>query len=388
MSYDLQVWSTDPINPALALPDMAEWQSQENLLVCPQRGWQIVIGPYHRVEFEDVPEGVNAALSGVQHMTELNLEPIGAPRTAHALLRRIAKALAKSAHGVVVDVQSNTIVTPTGVQRFMASSSSDVLDVLELSWFSADNSVRSQVWLREFVLCLERYLPEALPVRYGRFEPPPYRYRETGSEHLIAFLAERYLAPSHIGYAVWYPKRPVLHLHLTLSAGPSRLGWRSHRITIDVEASVLEQPGWSTALNRLWRRLAHLFRVFYADVRTLRNHGRHGMNAYEMMASDRHPVCGWFWAGMPRQGGHAVALGAPYLTLWPDLQKIGEQEGDIVFLSDKDWTRSHDVFARVGMVPEALAVQSPAYAPDRPGPNGRRVYPSVWPFGKTHDDSP
>ena len=83
-----------------------------------------------------------------------------------------------------------------------------------------------------------------------------------------------------------------------------------------------------------------------------------------------------------------MALGAPYLTLWPDLQKIGEQEGDIVFLSDKDWTRSHDVFARVGMVPEALAVQSPAYAPDRPGPNGRRVYPSVWPFGKTHDDSP
>ena len=75
-----------------------------------------MIGPRHRVESEDIPEGVNTALVGVEHMTELSLEPTAAPRTAYALLRRTAKALASSAHGVVLDLQTDTTATPTGVR--------------------------------------------------------------------------------------------------------------------------------------------------------------------------------------------------------------------------------------------------------------------------------
>jgi hypothetical protein len=338
------------------------------------------------VESEDIPEGVRAEVPGVEHMTELNLEPIGAPRAAYAWLRRVAKAIASSGHGAIVDVQTDAITTPAGVHRLAAQRSSAALDALELSWFSADESLRSRAWLEEFVQALEHELPQALPVRYGPYEPPPYRFRETGREHLIDFLVDEYLNPSNGGLAVWYPKRPVLTVTLCLDCGPSRHGWRAHRLTVDVEAAVLEQPGWPTALQRLWRRIAHSSRAFFADVRTLRNYRPGGATFDELMAADRHPVCGWFWAGIPRDGGHAVALGQPYLTLWPQFEKLGERDGGLVFLSNDNWIQSADVFARVGGVPEALAVQCSAYAHDTFGPNLDRVYPPVWPFGMTHAD--
>jgi len=356
------------------------------LFVWSGRGWQLVIGPRHRVESEDIPEGVNTVLVGVEHMTELSLEPTAAPRTAYALLRRTAKALASSAHGAIVDCQTDTIATPTGVRRFVRSAADGVLDALELSWFSTYEAMRSPNWLDEFVRLLERELPEALPVRYGLYEPPPYRLRELGREHLVNFLAQECANPSKLGFAVWYPQRPVLHVHLLLGAGPSRHGWRSHRITIGVEAALLGQPGWATALQRIWRNIAHLTRTFYADVRTLRNQRPGGSNYRQELAADHHPVCSWFWAGIPRDGGIAVALGEPYLALWPEFEAAGERDRDIVFVAQSDWTTQQNVFDGVGGVPEGLAMQASGYAPGSFGPNPNPVYPPIWPFGNTHSE--
>jgi len=294
-------------------------------------------------------------------MTALNLEPLGAPRLAYGLLFRVAKALATATHGVIVDPQVDTIITPAGTRRLVAPRLNRAIDVLELSWFSSDDSVRTRDWLAQFVQCLAQSLPEALPVRYGPYEPPQHKFQETGIEHFVDFLADEYLDPSQLGFAIWYPRRPVLGVNLALKAGPSRLGWRSHRITVDVEASMLQQPGWSAALQGLWRRIAHLFRAFYADARTLRNYRPKGGTVDELLAADRHPVCSSFWAGIPRDGGLAVALGEPYLTLWPRFQTVGEHDGNLVLLCEEDWTESHDVFSRVGDVPESLALQSSAY---------------------------
>lgn len=329
---------------------------------------------------------MNAALVGVEHMTELSLEPTAAPRTAYSLLRRAAEALASSAHGAIVDVQTDTIATPSGVRRFVRSAADEVVDALELSWFSTYEAMRSRNWLDEFVRLLERELPEALPVRYGQYEPPPYRLRELGRDHLIDFLEQEYVDPSRLGFAIWYPQRPVLDVSLSLGAGPSRHGWRSHRVTIGVEAALLRQPGWATALQRIWRNIARLTRAFYADVRTLRNQRPGGGTYGQMLAADHHPVCSCFWAGIPTDGGNAVALGEPYLSLWPEFEAAGERDRDVVFLSQSAWTTQQNVSDLVGGVPEGLAMQSSGYAPEGLGPNFNRVYPPIWPFGNTHSE--
>lgn len=294
----------------------------------------------------------------MQYMTELNLEPIAAPSSAYALLRRTAKALASAAHAVVLDLQTESLTTPSGVRRFAPPPRGTVIDALELSWFSASDIVRSRAWVDQFIGYLERHLPEALPVRYGLYEPPAHGLRETGREHLIDFLAEEYLDPSRPGLAVWRPQRPVLDVELSLNAGPSRFGWRAHRVTLGMEAAVLQQPGWPAALQQVWRDIAHLVRAFYSDVRTLRNQRVKAATLEEWLSAERHPVCAAFWAGVPAEGGHAASLGEPYLREWPDFEAAGKREGDIVFLAESDWTQPRNVFQRIGGVPERLASQS------------------------------
>src|SRR5678816_1845845 len=116
---------------------------------------------------------------------------------------------------------------------------------------------------------------------------------------------------------------------------------------------IRDRHGWAVALLRIWRRIAHLMHAFYADVRTLRDHRPDGATILQYIAADRHPVCEWFWAGIPRDGGHAVALGKPYLELWPEFVAAGEHDDGIVFMCGDDWRDpTENVFHRVGGVPD------------------------------------
>jgi len=379
VSYDLQVWTTHAPQLPIGLPDAWRWQEESGVWIQSQSNWQVVVGPVHRIEPEDVPESVNAVIPGIAHMVELNLEPAAAPQTARALLKRVAKALAFAGHGVVVDPQTDTLTTPTGVRRYVAPPRSATVTALELSWFSVDARFASRDGLDRVVACFERSVHEALPVRYGEYEPPSFRYSETGRKHLVDFLAKECLKPRSLGFVVWCPKRPVLNVGLSIGVGKSPAGWRCHRLTLTLEASVLEQAGWPNALEELWRRLAQTVHAFYADVRILRRYRVGAATVAEFMDAERHPVCGPFWAGVPREGACAVALGQPYLSLWPEFDAAAEREGDIGFLSQPSWADEENIVVRSGSVPERLAQQSPGYD-DFGNPNRSRVYPSEWPF--------
>jgi hypothetical protein len=372
------VWTTRPPELPSWLPDAALWQEQGGVWIRGRAAWQIVAGPAHRVEPEDVPEAVRALLPGISHMVELNLEPTAAPQAARTLLTRAAKALAAMGHGVVLDLQASTATTPAGVPRYVAPSAGASLTALELSWFSVDAAVASREGVEAVLDCLDRYVPEALPVRYGLYEPPSFRYRETGRQHLVEFLAEEYLKPGRFGFAVWYPKRPVLGVGLSIGVGNSPAGWRCHRLTVTLEASVLEQDGWPSALHQLWRRMARTLRAFYADVRLLHRYRTEAGTIDEWLDAERHPVCGPFWAGIPTDGARAVALGQPYLSLWPEFAAVAEHEGEIGFIAAPNWMHPENVLVRVDRVPARLAQQSPGY--EGLGPNRNPTYPSDWPF--------
>lgn len=378
------MWSTQRPPLPTCLPDHSQWETQNEVWAWARRGWQIVAGPVHRVEPEDVPEAVHALLPGITHMVEFNLEPNAAPQSAYAHVRRVAKAVALQSHGVVVDLQSDAVTTPAGVRRYVGGTRSATLTALQLSWFSVDARLASRAGLERVVDCFEQHVPEALPVRYGLYEPPSFRYSETGRQHLIDFLEEEYLVPGNLGSTVWCPKRPVVDVTLSIGVGARRPGdlWRSHRVTLTLDASVLEQSGWPTALQRLWRRMTHDVHAFYADVRLLRRYRLYSGTAEEWREAERHPVCASFWTGIPRDGAMAVALGPPYLSRWTQFEVAADREGEIGFISPPAWAGQDDVLAHVGHVPERLAQQSTAYA-DEGGPNLRPTYPSEWPFPET-----
>jgi hypothetical protein len=336
----------------------------------------------HAVDPEDVPEDVRTALPGISHMVEFNLEPLGAPQAAYALLKRVAKAVALQSHGAVADPQSGIVTTPAGVRRWVSQPRSQTVTALQLSWFSIDDRLASRAGLERVVRCLEHHVPEALPVRYGQYEPPSFRYSETGLGHLLDFLAEEYLVPGNLGLAVWYPKRPVLDVNLSLGVGKRRSGdgWRCHRLTMTLDAAVLGQSGWPTAVQRLWRRMTHEAHAFYADARVLRNYRLGSGTEAEWRASGRHPVCGPVWTGIPRDGALAVALGPPYLSRWPEFELVADREDAHAFVTPPKWTLDGDALAVVGTVPDRLAQQASGYG-EYLGPNPCPTYPEEWPFG-------
>jgi hypothetical protein len=89
-------------------------------------------------------------------MVELNLEPSASPRAAFQLLKRTAAALATAAQGAILDPQTATITTPTGVRRYIAPPRRETLEALTLSWFSNDDVVRSRERIEQIVGCMER----------------------------------------------------------------------------------------------------------------------------------------------------------------------------------------------------------------------------------------
>jgi hypothetical protein len=373
MSYDITVWSTDPTVLPACLPRATEWHGERGTWVSENRSWQIVVGPSDRVLAEDVPDDVARMLPGIAFRTELNLSPIDAGLSAKRFLERAAIAIAKASHGVVFDPQTDTCTSPRGLRRFVSLGSEDDASLLTLTWWFVDGPLADGEDFGGLVDVLASRLPEALPRRYGLYEPPQHIYAETGRAHFLSFLRDEVR-----NFVVWSPHAPVARVHLGIpdKIGGSRFGFRSARFEIQIDVEMLAQPGWARVLRDAWREISHTVRPIYGDVRTLsgykRNRGRYSIG----QQTENHPVCSWWWAGIPRGPVHAAVVGEPYLALWPGLRTTADVNRGLAFVSADDWTLPQNAFDGSGEPPDEIA----QHAPEFWSPNSQRTYPAVWPF--------
>lgn len=374
MSYDLQVWSVCPPDLAISLPEPDKWSNEASSCLYERRDWHVAVGQPVKVLPEDLPEEVAASLPGIAYLTELNLSPVDASDVARKFLVRTGTAIAKATHGVIFDPQRDQITLPSGIKRFASVGATESASVISLSWWFLEGPI-ARGEFGTLLDVLERELPEGLPRRYGSFEPPQHVYAETGREHLITFLSENLRGQ----IVVWYPTAPVAHVHLGLpdNIGASKRGFRSAYFTLDVDAEALHQPGWQSALRRLWLSLSRVLRPFYGDVRTLAGYRRNRGRYWVTRATQRHPVIAWWWCGMPSGPAHAIVLGEQYRAIWPLFGAAAVERDGLSFVSTDDWTSTSNAFDRTGEPPEAIRLV--------PGRQQNGVipheYPSLWPFG-------
>lgn len=366
MSYDLQVWSVSPVSLPGELPQNVSWFEENGHWFHQESRWQVAVGPPDRVLPEDVPDEVQPCLPSISYLTELNLSPIAAGAAGQRLLVRTATLLARAAHGVIYDPHDNTVTTPSGVKRFVPLPSSESASLLSMSWWRVNEDLVNQANVSALIDVLQSVLPEALPRRYGLYEPPQHLYSETGRLHFEEFL----IGHLHDG-VVWYPHPPVADFSLGVPPyiGGTRLGFRSARMSLEVDVDLLTQPGWQAALQTAWACLSRTFRPFYGDVRTLRGYTRSRGRYYVGSDTQHHPVKSWWWRGIPAGPAHAIVVGQPYRALWPALANVSHVDDDLLFVSTEDWLSNDDVFTRIG--PPPAEVTQPLY-------EGR--YPQVWPF--------
>jgi hypothetical protein len=275
----------------------------------------------------------------------------------------------------------DTITAPSGVKRYRPKARDKRFAVLSLSWWFTDGPLLTREGLDAFLGLIEKTLPEALPKRYGLYEPPQHQYAEMGTDHLLGFLDDH-----REELIVWYPHRPVVAVSLSCSPkwGTRRQGFWANYVQIKIEANVLEQPGWDVALARFWQAASHTIQPFYGDVRTLQGFLRMGATYGSDMDTDFHPVKGPWWIGIPRSVGHALVLGEPYLSCWTAFRSSTAIERDLGFLSTGDWRTGEEVSDMVGGVPDALAQRwVPEWVESEYGGmsiNWNTEFPPEWPF--------
>jgi hypothetical protein len=380
VSYDLQIWSVRPVQLPEDLPDPEAWTCQSDYWIREGRDWQILLSGSIKVEPEDVPQGVHNALPGIGFFVEMHVHLWNVVSRVQRICEKTATALAKAAHGIVFDPQTDTMRMPSGVKRLMPLERGESASLLSLSWWFERGRLAEDAEAEELVEVLEANLPEALPRRYGACEPPELVFAEAGKEGFCTYVRD-VVRRSMI---VWYPHPPVANVYLSIPkrVGATRQGYRSARFSIDIDAAVLGQPGWEVALRRAWRRISSLIRPFYGDVRTFQGYQRKG-NRYWVAPGviQHHPVSSWWWNGIPQGPVHAVVVGEPYLGLWPEFASSAEFESGLAFASAPSWMIDQDSTCQVATIPETIAQPPMRYEGELRVPH--RQYPSLWPFGIT-----
>ncbi|HEV2282627.1 MAG TPA: hypothetical protein VGX75_09600 [bacterium] len=372
MSYDLRIWSRAPVPlpQGQGLPDVPTWSGAENTWVREGRGWVLVVDASIPVLPEDIPEEVERALPGSTFPAEVRLSPITAPEAALRLARQVARLLAARVDGIVRDPQTNRLSGRARPERVGPLGTSESASVIAMSWWFVSGPL-VDCDAADLIAVLESVPPEALPRRYGTFEPPQYLYAEGGREHLLGFIREH---GRELSCVVCAPsdrtRRPV-----DPEAGRSL----PHGLPLRLPDNPRRRRGVAAAGmgHGLAARLAAVVARFYGDVRRLDGFTRKRGRYWSAAQTERHPVCSWWWAGVPAGPVCAAVLGDPCRERWPSFCARSDADGQLCFASTSDWRADADAFGTIGPPPPAI-VQP---APENNGRNDRRHYPRDWPFG-------
>ena len=365
MSYDLKIWSSKQMTENNSLLTDAGYKLNNDFFMREGNGWQVIISHSVTVDPEDIPITIMQALPGISYMTEINIEPISTPDKVRNETLRMCKALATEIKGVVEDPQNGTIKMPSGVKKVSYDNlKGKNQPLISLIWYFEDVTFYKSKQIDKFVDLFDKYMPDALPRRYGEYEPPQYKFAETGKEHLIDFLKNE---PSPVCYAT----KPFTHLFISVPDieketkeylqnelyqkdinpqsfyGKAQTKYRCGKIELQMLKEVFLQPDWNLAVKRLFVEMAKLLTPFYAEIVEEKPH---------MIMQKKGLVRSWWWRGIPRDLGYAIILNDKYAQQCKRFQRIATKISHDLYIADCFCESNfNNVTKKVGAVPRAIA---------------------------------
>lgn len=315
--------------------------------------WVVNVETAIRIEPEELPPGLRAMIGKRSWQSDVHLEGEVTPDSLAALNRIIREAI--DAGSAVVDLQADTVRDGEGERPIVELEPANQDD----DWFSLyiffqDADRVSKERMGTLLDIIGQELPEALPHRYGTYEPLPYRWSEGGS---TAFLErwDRTDPPSWIG------KTPASHVFTRFDYWLSRSGsssnFRAGLIEFLFRAKLMKQPAKLLAALRLAERLAIELDAFYVALVP-------GDDSYG----------GPFWKGVYPVDHLLMILGPALTDLWPGFEQLSEPLGKGLRVAGG--SRTGTVRLRP---PEDI---SDPNGPVEHGKSKRRAYAERFPFEK------
>lgn len=128
-------------------------------------------------EIDDLPDAVIASAVGITVMYHLTVR--ASPKQAFRDAGKLARALASACGGVVFDAQQDAVTWPRSSGRAFKPPPADTIDVVTYSWYVRRQDAPPGV-AESLVELFESTFPEAMPRRFGGFEPLPHKYADIG----------------------------------------------------------------------------------------------------------------------------------------------------------------------------------------------------------------
>jgi hypothetical protein len=157
-----------------------------------------VNGP-HAAEADDFADELAAACLAPHWMIQISV-PYSTPKANISHARSLARWLAEQNAGAAFDPQEDALVWPRGSSKRVPRRAADeITTVLALEWFLAPS--RWEAAPHRLLYLARRLCAEALPTRYGQWEPLQHRFDPERPEEFERFLVEN-------DDAFWHASRP------------------------------------------------------------------------------------------------------------------------------------------------------------------------------------
>ena len=259
------------------------------------------VEPPARCEDDDIPAAYLPLLGKRRRwLIRLHIEGRPAPDRLAAFDDWLAGVVADH-NGVLIDEQAGTYLTAKIAAPLPDQKGGDDTDGMgEMSFYFEDVEAFVPHMLPAILDTIRDVLPEAMPTRFGQYEPLQGRVENGDTTQLLAAFNSD---PDQFMKA----RTPFAHIHSSIACEAELKKWhpnhflRRHflagRLSFELRPKALTDP----RLQRLMWEIAKHLKAFYAEIRAVES-----------------PVRAWFWRGLPPGPVRAFVLGPPYTALWPE----------------------------------------------------------------------
>lgn len=253
-----------------------------------------VDGPFP-VEAEDLPDEITALLPDATTMFQVLVEGTQEAEIPYGV--RFARKLAKACHGMVMDEQTAEAWPQPRTAKEQPPQTEEQRERLDvwLSWLLLEDDLPAD-FLERYLQIAQEVLPEAVPVRFGKYEP---LYRRFDTDGVSGFVNEYYDSEANDWDVYYKNPGPVTFGKIE---GPQRArGVPFTQITLVADGSSLADDRLSTDLRRFFLRVATELGAVYGSAEVERGQDMQRRSLFylpplQWVGFPPYPLW-WVWAG-------------------------------------------------------------------------------------------